>query len=62
MGVLWCTAYMSPYSHETIFPLTFLQSVFDLATELREEELFRRLGSAAWTFGLTVFFTQCLCT
>lgn len=46
-----------PYSHETIFPLTFLQCVFDQATKLPEEELFGGLGSTAWAFGLTVFFT-----
>lgn len=50
------------HSHEAVFPLTFIQSVFDQAAEFPEEELLRGLGCAARPFGLPVFFTQRLRT
>lgn len=44
-------------SHEAIFSLALLQSVFNDATQFEEEQLLRRFGRGAWAFGLTILFT-----
>uniref|UniRef100_A0A8C6X0E9 Uncharacterized protein n=1 Tax=Neogobius melanostomus TaxID=47308 RepID=A0A8C6X0E9_9GOBI len=45
-------------SHESVLPLTFLQSVFDESSKFYEEQLLRGLGRGPRAFGLTVLFAQ----
>lgn len=49
---------VSADSHEAVFSLALLQSVFNEAAQFQEEQLLRRFGCCARSFGLTILFTQ----